>query len=222
MDKKILLALFGLTIVALAAAILLPSGRAPDVKPKLPWDIQLDASGNSRVFGLTLGESTLGEARQVFEVQDKLSLFVSPEGDRDFESYFQRVYLSGIRADIIIKLVVDDKTSTEMYERGSRISQLGGGIKKVNLSKPDEARLGSAAIGLITYLPGADLEPALITRRFGEPVRRITEPNGVEHWLYPDRGIDIAVNADGKEVIHYIPPSMFQALVIDALDMVTE
>lgn len=218
MDKKIVIGLLILTLVALAAAILLPGGRTPEQTPKLPWDIQIDPAGNSIVFGLTLGSSTLREARQVFEVQDELSLFISPDNQMDFESYFQRVYLSGIRADIVIKLDVDKKTAESMFERGVRISQLGGGIKKVTLSKPDLEQLETAAIVLITYLPGADLEAALIAKRFGEPARHTEEPNGIDHWLYPDRGVDIAVNPGGKEVIQYVPPAMFEALVTSPLE----
>lgn len=218
MDKKILLGLLSLTLIALAAAILLPGGRAPDTNPKLPWDIQVDASGNTRVFGLTLGGSTLAEARQTFGVQDELSLFVSAGNRLDFESYFQRVYLSGIRADLVVKLVVDEDTADAMFKRGARISHLSGGIKKVTLAKQDLAALEKAPVGLITYLPAADLEPSLIASRFGEPSRRIGETTGVEHWLYPDRGLDIAVHPEGREVIQYVPPSMFDALIVAPLE----
>ena len=218
MDKKILLGLLVITLIALAAAILLPGGKVPDTDPKLPWDIRIDASGDARVFGLVLGKSTLAEAREIFQVQDELSLFVSPENALDFESYFQRVYLSGIRADLVVKLMVDDATADAMFARGARISHLSGGIKKVTLAKPDLAALEGAAIGLITYLPAADLEPSLIASRFGEPARRVSEPNGIEHWLYPERGLDIAVHPEGKEVIQYVPPSMFDALILAPLE----
>jgi hypothetical protein len=219
MEKKIFLGLLGLSLLALAAAILLPGGRSPDPSPRLPWDIRVDASGEARVFGLTLGRSTLAQAREVFEVQDELSLFVSPKGRLDVESYFQRVYLSGIRADLVVKLLVDEQTAAEMYDRGTRISQLGGGVKKVTLAQPDLARLEQAPIGLLTYLPAADLEPSLIAGRFGEPARRLEEPGGVVHWLYPDRGLDIAVNPDGKEVLQYVPPRLFESLVTAPLEL---
>ncbi len=47
------------TLIALAAAILLPGGRTVEENPRLPWDLRLDSQGNLSVFGLVLGKSNL-------------------------------------------------------------------------------------------------------------------------------------------------------------------
>ena len=52
-----------------------------------------------------------------------------------------------------------------------------------------------------------------MAQRFGEPLRRIQEAGGISHWLYPDKGLDIAINPDGKEVLQYINPADFSRII---------
>lgn len=213
MERHIFLTVLAISLAALALAILLPGGRSVDQEPKLPWLIEVDAAGRATVFGLTLEQSTLAQAREIFQEQGETNLFVSADLDYFAETYFQRLFLSGLRGDMVLTLELDDVEAAAMYDRGLRISQLGSGAKKVKLTEGDLSALQQARITNITYLPGADLEPALLLSRFGEPEQRIQEPGGTSHWLYPAKGLDIAVNPDGKEVIQYITPSQFERIL---------
>ena len=213
MERKIFLSVFITALIAVALAILLPGGRTVDENPRLPWLIQVDEMGYSTVFGLTLGRSTLAEAQEAFQEQGKTNLFVSPEQRFHFETYFKGLYLDGIRADVVFGLEVNQGTAEQIYDRGLRISQLGDGTKKVELAQPDLDLLGRARVTHITYIPGTNLEPDIITARFGEPVHQIVEATGITHWLYPDRGLDIAVNPDDREVFQYVMPARFNELL---------
>ena len=213
MERKIFLGILAASLVALALAILLPGGRTVDEHPKLPWLIEVDAAGRASVFGLTLGVSTLAQARDVFQAQGETNLFAHAEREFSVETFFQRLFLSGLRGDMVLALEVEPTTAAAMYERGLRISQLGSGAKKVKLAEEDLSVLADATVTHITYIPAADLDPALLAQRFGEPARRIREADGISHWLYPDKGLDIAVNADGKEVFQYINPADFGRVV---------
>ena len=213
MERKIFLSVFIGALIAVALAILLPGGRTLDEHPRLPWLIQVDEKGHSTVFGLTLGRSSLAEAQEAFQEQGKTNLFISPNQGFYFETYFKGLYLDGIRADMVFSLEVDEAIAPELYDRGLRISQLGDGTRKVELAQPDLDLLGRAQVVHITYIPGTNLEPDLIAARFGEPARRIVEVSGITHWLYPDRGLDIAVNPDGKEIFQYVIPSRFSELL---------
>jgi hypothetical protein len=209
MERKIFFAILGATLIALTLAILLPGGRQADPNPKLPWQISVDQNGLPTVLGITLGRTTLKQARDQFQEQGKLNLFVSSQQEYSIEAYFQRLFLSGIRADVILTLAVEQPTREEMYERGLRISKLGSGARKVDLAEADRTRLEQARIDHITYIPAIDLDEALISARFGEPEQRISESPEISHWLYPAKGLDIAVNRDGKEVIQYVIPAKF-------------
>ncbi|MEE9358303.1 hypothetical protein [Candidatus Vondammii sp. HM_W22] len=215
MDRKLFLGILGTTLMALAGAILLPGGRTVDKEPKLPWLITVNPSGAVSVFGLTLGVTTLGEVRELFQEQGKANLFFSPEKETyAIEVYFQRIFLSGLRADMVFTLDIDSDTASKMYERGLRISKISSGAKKIDLAAEDQDAIELTKISHITYIPAADLDDELIAKRFGEPAERLQEQNtDITHWLYPERGLDIAVNPDGKEVLQYVMPENFDQVI---------
>ena len=205
MEKKIIFWVVSLSLVALALAILLPGGRQPDPNPKLPWDVQSAGNQSIRVFQLTLGSSTLDEARSVFQMQGKANLFIGDDGKPAMEAYFERVFLSGLRADFVLVLDADDGLLTELYDRGSRISRSTDATHKVELSSEDQSLVSKLPIRLINYIPYANLDEQLIKDRFGVPAQKIAElETGIIHWIYPDRGLSIGLNPDGKELIQYM------------------
>ena len=217
MDRKIPLVILAIVLVVITVAILIPGGRQADTNPKLPWQIEVQADGSTQVFGLTLEQSTLRQATDLLGQDPTLSLFRSPEGEIAVEAYFQRASLSGLRADFIFTLKLDDQTAEQIYNRGARISQLGSGSKKVELADADKALALDSPVEHLTYIPQADLEPQLIERQFGTPARKLADPEGAEHWLYPAKGLDIAVNAETKEVFQYVHPQRFEQLIAPLL-----
>ena len=161
--------------------------------------------------GVAVGSLVLG-------ADGALTLFCSPEGDISLEAYFERLFISGLKANLVLNPELDPLEAEALYERGQRVSQLGSGTQKVELAALDRERAAAAPIRLITYLPTADLEPELLARLFGEPARRIAEADSdIEHWLYPEKGLDIAVDPGRKEVFQYVAPREFQRLVTDPL-----
>lgn len=213
MDTKIVFGIIALVIAAIAATILLPGGRHVDEHPKLPWVINVDTQGHSEVFGLTLKKSLLNDAQNTFQQEPEVTLFRSPEGDIDIEAFFNNIFLSGLKATIILNMNVDETTANNMFDNGRRISQMGSGSKKVDLSAEDIERLGLSTFSSMTYLPAADLEPDLIRSHFGEPEEMIKMSEEVQHWLYPSKGLDIAIHANAKEVFQYVAPKDFDQVL---------
>jgi len=206
MEKKIIFWVVSLSLVAVALAILLPGGRAVDPNPRLPWDISIGTDNTVEIFDLTLNKSRLTDAREVFQAQGKINMFTAKNGKPALEAYFERVFLSGLRADFILVLKADEELLQKLYDRGSRISRTSNTIHKVELSSEGQLLAANLPIELINYIPAANLDEALILNRFGEPSEKITETEtGVTHWIYPDKGISIGVNPEGKELIQYMP-----------------
>ena len=211
MERRILLGVLGATLMALAAAILLPGGRPVDPSPKLPWQIDVDSDGTARVFGLKLAQSPLREAQELFDEAGKINLFRVDERHLAVEAFFEQVYLSGLRGDFVLSLDVPSETAQAMFERGLRTSKASSGDRKVTLSPEDFLEVADAPIKQISYLPAAKLDPDLIAQRFGEPSERVAEPgSGIVHWLYPERGLDIATDANGRAVLQYVAPETFE------------
>lgn len=217
MERNIIGGLAIATLLGLAIAIFIPGGESTDKTPMLPWQITIDANGNSSVFGITMDNSTLLEAENLYQEQSTVSLFATPDNQYAIEAFFERLYLNGIRANLVMNIDVDADTAAQMMERGIRISRLGSGTSKVTLSEEDLQQVKASTISLITYLPATDLDEELIQKRFGEPAERIPEESGTVHWLYPDKGLDIAVNPETKEVFQYIPPARFEQIRIPLL-----
>ncbi len=207
MDRKIVLTILGSALLGFVAVLLLIPPSIDDGQVRLPWRTTINAAGQTGVFGFTLGETSLEEVRELFGQEGTINLFETAGRTERYgvEVYFEQVYLQSLRADFVVTVDVDQETLEAMYQRGLRISQLGSGSKKVKLDPVDVEALLPRPIRAITYLPQARLDDPLIERRFGAPAERRAEPEtGIVHWLYPERGIDIARDPKGKVVIQYV------------------
>ncbi len=179
----------------------------------MKWLIEIGSDGNSKIFDMVPGRTTLAEARRILREQGETSLFRSAEGTLALETYFQKVFLSGLRADFILTTEADTQTLQRIYDAGLRVSQLGGGTHKVRLSAEDLSLVDGLPIGSITYLPSATLDGELVTSRFGQPDQKISEEKGVTHWLYPKWGLDVTIDPEGKDVLTYVAPSQFSRIL---------
>ncbi|MCU7905662.1 MAG: hypothetical protein KZQ76_07320 [Candidatus Thiodiazotropha sp. (ex Epidulcina cf. delphinae)] len=206
MEKKIIFWVVSLSLAAVALAILLPGGRKVDTSPRLPWDITVNANHEIEVFDLTLNKSLLADARQIFQQQGKLNMFTTSSGHPALEAYFKRVFLSGLRADIILVLNAEEDLLSALYDRGSRISRSSDTTRKVELSSEDQRLAANLPIESINYIPAANLDKSLVISRFGEASEKITETEtGMTHWIYPEKGLSIGINPQGRELLQYMP-----------------
>jgi hypothetical protein len=218
LDKKLILSILGLSLAALVILFFATSGRKPNPNPILPWKIEVQPNGATKVLGLTLGQSTMADARRVLHDIGEMNLFIS-QGKITLEGYFNSLFVSGIKADFVLSLSLDPETLDAIYKRGARISQLGSGVKKVDISPKDTETAATGIIQRITYLPAADLDGDMISNLFGKPDSIIPEDSGIEHWLYPKIGLDVAVNQNGKEVFQYVHPANFDEVTKPLLEM---
>ena len=219
MDKKIALSVLGFAFLAIAILLVTPTGKTPDKNPLLPWRVEILPNSATKVLGLTLGQSTLQDARQTFEDDGEVNLFVSPEKNLILEGYFNAIFINGIKADLVLSLSLDAKALETMYNRGARINKLDSGVMKVSLSSADMSTSSAATIQRITYIPAANLDSDMLEKRFGTPVSVIKEDGGIEHWLYPKIGLDVALNPNGKEVLQYVQPASFDEVTKPLLEL---
>jgi len=215
MDSKIIVGIIAFALVALIVGLMIPGGEPPPVQT-FPWQIEQTPSGATRVFGLTLGESTLQQAEQVFNTEAELSLFEPVDKKRQhvIEGYFDKITLGGLNAKLVVVMDFTEEQLQAMYLRGVRISTLGDGSRKVSLQAKDIATVRETPIVSITYLPRIHLDAALLEKRFGQPEQVIKEPDSnMTHWLYPDKGLDVALDDKGNGVLQYVSPARFDQLI---------
>ncbi len=218
---QVFLSVLGASLLLLAIAIFFPSEqkKIPVQTQSLPWQIETTADGSIRVFGLQLEHSTVNDAIRRFNENAEVSLFVSPKNQRVIEVYFNNTRLAGLGAKIVLSVAVSKRQIEAIYERGTRISTLGDGSRKVTLHPDDLLRVKQSPIATITYLPKTKLDTNLLLARFGEPARRIREiKNKTLHWLYPAQGLDIAQDQHGRTVLQYLPPKTFEKVMQPLLE----
>lgn len=77
-----------LTIIVAAFLYLKPAGDYSSQNIRgLPWQIELLPDGTSRVFGVTLAQSTLGEARELLGDDMELAVIVVAPDDSGLEMF---------------------------------------------------------------------------------------------------------------------------------------
>jgi hypothetical protein len=78
---------------------------------------------------------------------------------------------------------------------------------------PDDLTLAyQTPIGSITFIADAHFDADTAVKRFGAPEVRIRSSETVEHFLYPQIGLDLQLDARGKEVLQYVAPRQFARL----------
>ncbi|MDD4929436.1 MAG: hypothetical protein PHP85_09185 [Gallionella sp.] len=204
MDKKIIFAVLALIIVTIALILVIPekSVSTPDT---LPWKISHPTPETTRVFGITLGKSTLDEVAQTYknEAELEISLFKPSDAKMGVEAFFEEVNFNGLKAKIVMTIAVPEEELPGMFQRGLRMNSTPSG-KRITMTADDLARVKSLPITSLTYLPNTKLEESVIAKRFGTPTQRVREKKtNLVHWLYPQHGLDVVL--DAKPLFQYLP-----------------
>lgn len=211
MDKRIILGVLALIAVSISLLLMLP--EPPKQSPEtLPWNITHPAPGMSRVFGITLAESSLDDLEKKFKEQTEISLFKTSDGKMLVEAFFDELNLNGLKAKFVMTIAVPKEELDGMFNRGLRMNSTPSG-KRITLSTEDVAKVRNSPVSSLTYLPSLRIEEAIIAKRFGVPAQRVREKNsGAVHWLYPEHGLDVTLGEGEKPTLQYVSPKDFELL----------
>lgn len=206
---------FVLLLALLALPLLLPSGSGQSMDSRvdgLPWQIERLPEGNSRVFGLTLSRSTLDEARRQLGPDVQVALIVTAGEGASLEAYYETIHAGFVKGKIILTLDASAGQQAQILQRARKIEYLPSAARRVELAAEDLARAGAAQITAIAFIPAANLDEAVVLQRFGLPAERLRSSEHKEHFLYPQLGLDLQLDAKGREVLQYVAPRDFARL----------
>lgn len=214
---KIATGVAALLIAVLAAPLLLPPKQeaSPPITHGMPWQIELPTTGASRVFGLTLGgarPSTLADAQRAFPEVLKLALLAPQDQPLTLEAYFESVSIGPLSGKLVIGIAASQAELEAMRERAAKTDHLETGIRKFILGDADRQRAENMPLATLVFIPAASLDEAVILQRFGTPAERIPQGETLEHFLYPEKGLDVVLDGNGKEVLQYVAPADFARL----------
>ena len=211
---KFALALLAFIVAALVLPFFFPAGQKEGVDPNanLPWQIELDGQGGSRVFGLQPGLSTLGDARRQFGGDNEVAIVAAPGEVGTVESYWAQVPLGFVLARVIVTVDANAGQVTAMRERALKAQHMESTTRKITLHPDDLAAIDTMPIRAVSIIPSVSLDEAMVVQRFGQPQERLKVSETRVHLLYPDRGLDVIVDTDGKELLQYVAPRSFALL----------
>ncbi|PKO88032.1 MAG: hypothetical protein CVU18_08605 [Betaproteobacteria bacterium HGW-Betaproteobacteria-12] len=210
---KFALYLIGFVLVALIVPFLLPvSGDGADPERNLPWQIEVDNKGGSRVFGLQPGVSTLAEIKAVLGRELEVAIIARPDETGAVEAYYSQVALGFVLAKMVITLDVAPDAVAAMRERALKAKHMESTTRRITLHPDDLARLESVPVKALAVIPTVNLDEATVVQRFGQPAERLQASEKRVHLLYPSFGLDVVVDGEGKELLQYVAPRDFPLL----------
>lgn len=212
---KFALSLIALVIAALVIPFLIPgTGKQAGFDPNvnLPWQIEVDTQGETRVFGVRPGLQTLGEIRAVLGGEPEVAIIAAPDEVGSLEAYYAQLPLGFVLAKVILTVDIAPEAIVAMRERALKAEHMESTTRKIRLHPDDLAAAEAMRVKAISVIPTVNLDEETIVQRFGEPAERLPVSDKRIHLLYPDRGLDVMVDADGKELLQYVAPRDFSLL----------
>ncbi len=203
-----------LTIVIIAMLSLKPdSERSTENVKGLPWQIEVLPEGRSKVFGVTLGQSTLGDAREQLGEDMTLAIIVASGQDIGALEMFYSRYKAGVfSGKLVLAADLAPEAVTQLMERAIKSGYMDSGARKFTLHPEDLPVAFQAPLATMTFIPAVNIDEASAIKRFGPANEIIRASEQAAHLLYPDKGLDLIINENGKEVLQYVAPRDFERL----------
>lgn len=213
-------ALLALVLAVLVAPFIFAPSKpetATAITHGLPWQIDFPGPGQSRVFGLVLGDglarpSTLGDARASFGDSPKLAIVAPADGALSLEAYYESANAGPLGGRMLLTLGASRDELEAMRARAAKAEYMETGTRKYLLDDADRDRADQMRLQAIAFIPAASLDADVVLQRFGQPAERIRQGETLEHFLYPAKGLDVVLDSKGKEVLQYVAPAAFERL----------
>ncbi|VAX24526.1 hypothetical protein MNBD_NITROSPINAE01-607 [hydrothermal vent metagenome] len=159
-----------------------------------------------------MGRTIVNSAMRTLNMEPEISVFKSRAGTFTLEAYFGKVRMAGFTGTLIANLEAGNMWLAEAEKTAVKRENAQNGAMKIILSSVNYRSAMLMTITALTYIPSVNLDADMVKGRFGEPVEKITLNDNSERWLYPDKGLLVAINKNGKEVFEYVRPADFEKI----------
>lgn len=186
--------------------------KAPEEAADMPWHVTIHDARHSEVFGVVLNKTSLEQARQQFGQLDGIALFQNSEGLYNLEAYFGKLAMGPFSARLIANLDASQQELEKLAEHSVKRVKTEDGSYKWTLHDDKQMEQGVRKIKSLTYIPSySGMDSDYLKSRFGEPAARQAVDETTELWLYPQLGVRIMLDNDGKEMFEYTSPADFKS-----------
>lgn len=177
-----------------------------------PWQIDRNATGELRAFGLRLPGSTLADAVERWGDDLQVALIESRGKPPALEAYVERWTGAGVNGKLVLATDAQAAAVLRWQERATRHERIDADAQRWGIRPEDRAdALRSRIVGL-SFLPASKVDAATLQARFGVPAEALAGEGRTHHWLYPDRGLAITWDdVTGKAVVQVVMLADYEA-----------
>ncbi|WP_338440715.1 hypothetical protein, partial [uncultured Aquabacterium sp.] len=162
-----------------------------------PWLVTAHPDGSSEALGLALGTGTLADVRQRFGADTQVAIIAAPGEDGSLEAFVDPAQAGFIAGKLVVTAALpasSPATLRSLRERALKSEFMESTTRKYTLRAEDEALALQARIVALSFIPQASLDADIILARFGTPAARLRSNDRQEHFLYPDKGLDVILD----------------------------
>jgi len=205
MRKALFLLVFGIAV--LLGLFLLTPRPAQRVLTDLPWQITTFDDGTSRALGVRLGRDRLKDVIARYGDPEGLSLFESQNAHRSLEAYFGTIHLGPLAGKLVVRLKAPAADLAALAASAVGVEGTWEGDRRLLLGDADKRAQADRTVKGLSYIPNwSKMTPKFLKARLGAPARTERIGPSRERWLYPDKGLSVVVDSQGKEVFEYKAP----------------
>ena len=207
--------MFALLAVVLAVYPFLDQSEDPETLTGLPWQIEILRDGSTEVFGLHVGSSRLSDAIEILGSDMDLAIIAATDAEEsgNLEMYYGHYKAGLLSGKLILQTHASEQDIKRWSDNSPKFEYMATGLAKKHILLDDDLpQVLDEIIISLTFIPAVNLDEEVILARFGEPEQRI-QLSGVSHYLYPKKGLDIALHENSKEVLQYVAPAAFKQLM---------
>lgn len=202
------------TFVLALACLVVVSCTSPDSpadKPNLPWVVSVTPNGETRVFGVIPGALTLREFAKHFQQLADVRLFQKPDGSAFLEAYLGKTRMGKFDARLVAELDAPDELLQSILITAKDRKPTPNNYWQYNLNDQQLLAALELRVWRFMYIPIADYEEKQIGF-FGKPevIEEATE--FAEYRFFPEKGLVVLWNKEGKETFYYVSPKDFDRL----------
>lgn len=213
--KKIIISILCLMAIVLVFFVFSSKDQKQTVKlTDMPWQIEISPDGHSRVFGIELGQTTLANLQENWrQFHPEIGLFTDPDLRQRLEAYLGTRRLGYFDAKVILGLEASTAQLAAFAQDKINLKPMPSGDYKQEITEDHILQAYQLPISSITYIPSVKYDQTLLKRYFSEPRETIVLNDKTAFWLYPDKGLAVLLDTEGKEVFHYVVPDKFAELL---------
>lgn len=210
---KLFFILFTLLAAVLAVLPFLDQSDDAEKLTGLPWQIDILSDGSTTVFGLQVGSSRLSDVLDILGSDMDIAIIAATDEVGSLEMYYGHYRAGLLSGKLVLQTGISEQEILRLRENSVSSEYMASGYAKKYILSPDDLiRVLDETVTGLTFIPTSNLDEEIILSRFGEAKERIQQA-GVTHYLYPDKGLAIALHEDGKDVLQYVSPNAFQQLL---------